>query len=69
MSTETRTDPIGMLGLLVVGGGIGFTGFMAMRPDMIGELVAAVQSDFLLVAVSLLVVAFGVALSAYRFWD
>jgi hypothetical protein len=58
-----------MLGLLVVGGGIGFTGFMATRPDSVGEFVAAVQSDSPLVAVSLVVVAFGVALSAYGFRD
>jgi hypothetical protein len=58
-----------MLGLLVVGGGIGFVGFMATRAGSIGSLVQAVQSDMHLVAASLFVVALGFALSAYGFWD
>jgi len=72
MSTESigpSFDVLGFLGLLVVGGGLGFVGYMATRPGTISGLVEAVATDLHLVSVSLFVIVFGVAMALYYHAD
>jgi len=65
MSTESSTPPYGMLGLLVLGGGIGFTLVMAWRSGPPNALLATLRVDLHLVAASLLVMVGGVAVALY----
>jgi len=68
MSTESFDPPfdvLGILGLLVVGGGLGFVGYMATRPGTVAGLVGAVLADLHLVSASLLVIVLGVAMALY----
>jgi hypothetical protein len=55
-----------MLGVLIVGGGIGFMGFMATRPGTLSGLVERLQADIHLVLTSLFVTFVGLAMVWYR---
>jgi hypothetical protein len=68
MSTEypgPSTGFLGFLGFLVVGGTLGFIGYMATRAGTISALVESVQTNTHLVAVTLLVALFGVAMALF----
>jgi hypothetical protein len=68
MSTEypdPSTGVLGFLGFLVVGGALGFTGYMATRAGTISGIVESVQTNFHLVTTTVLVVLFGVAIALF----
>jgi len=65
MENDRPRPPFGFLGLLVVGGGIGFTLYMGSRPGTISGFLAAVRADLYLVVTTLLVIFVGVATVLY----
>jgi hypothetical protein len=68
MSTE-YPEPgrgvLGFLGLMVVGGTLGFTGYMAARAGTLSAVLESVQTNLHLVATTGLVVLFGVGIALY----
>ena len=68
MSTE-YPEPgkgiLGFLGFLVVGGTLGFTGYMATRAGTLSAIIDSVQTNAHLVATTGLVVLFGVVMALY----
>lgn len=66
MSTEPRESILTMLGVLVIGFGLGFTGFMLTRAETVSELVEKAQTDIHLILTSVLVIGAGVAMVWYR---
>jgi len=55
-----------MLGMVIVGGGMGFIVFMATRPGTLSGLFERIQADIHLVLTSLFVIVLGLAMVWYR---